>query len=57
MQAFTPAMEGWKKRIGRIANNFEAANKETIQDGSEGSRQACIHLPMSCVHLNSPWMN
>ncbi|BDA41934.1 hypothetical protein COCOBI_02-7320 [Coccomyxa sp. Obi] len=38
-QALTPAMEGWKKRIGRIATNFEAANKETIQDGSERSRQ------------------
>ena len=27
MQALTPAMEGWRKRIGRIAANFEAANK------------------------------
>ncbi|CAK0744020.1 hypothetical protein CVIRNUC_001515 [Coccomyxa viridis] len=26
-QALTPAMEGWRKRIGRIAANFEAANK------------------------------
>ncbi|CAL8460708.1 g239 [Coccomyxa elongata] len=39
-QALTPAMEGWKKRIGRIATNFEAANKETIRDGSERPRQA-----------------
>ena len=27
LQALTPAMEGWRKRIGRIAANFEAANK------------------------------
>lgn len=46
MQALTPAMEGWKKRIGRIATNFEAANKDAIQpqqqDGQQGSRQASL---------------
>ena len=31
VQALTPAMEGWRKRIGRIASSFEAANKDAAQ--------------------------
>ena len=47
VQALTPAMEGWKKRIGRIANNFEAANKDTIQPqvGQRSGQQASLTSP------------
>ena len=27
-------MEGWRKRIGRIASSFEAANKDAIQQAA-----------------------
>lgn len=39
MQALTPAMEGWRKRIGRIAANFEAANKDIVTK-DEGQQQS-----------------
>lgn len=39
MQALTPAMEGWRKRIGRIAANFEAANKVPQQPAAPGQAQ------------------
>ncbi|CAL5219305.1 g1113 [Coccomyxa viridis] len=38
-QALTPAMEGWRKRIGRIAANFEAANKVPQQPIAPGPAQ------------------
>ncbi len=42
LQALTPAMEGWKRRIGRIATNFEAANKDTIQPQQQDGQQASL---------------
>jgi hypothetical protein len=39
-QALTPAMEGWRKRIARIATNFEAANKDIVDDQDSGNRMS-----------------
>ena len=32
-------MEGWRKRIGRIAANFEAANKVPLQSSASAQAQ------------------
>ena len=38
-QALTPAMEGWRKRISRIASSFEAANKDAAAQQPQHSQQ------------------
>lgn len=49
VQALTPAMEGWKKRIGRIATNFEAANKDTIQPQQQARSGQQASLTSCCI--------
>jgi hypothetical protein len=61
VQALTPAMEGWKKRIGRIATNFEAANKDTIQpqqqarSGQQASLTSCCIMTLFRRTKSSYW--
>lgn len=53
MQALTPAMDQWRKRIGQIAINFEASHKAEGKS-SKSVKAAQSDLKLSEVSSSKP---